>query len=47
MLALRQIILVDLEAGKQTIVILDGRFNGFDAEFDQLYKDFQNRIYLF
>jgi len=39
--------LVDLKAGKQTIVILDGRLKDFDAEFDRLYKDFQNRIYLF
>jgi hypothetical protein len=47
MLALRQIILVDLKAGKQSIVLFDGRLNGFDAEFDRLHKDFQNRIYLF
>ena len=47
MLALRQIILVDLKAGKQSIVLLDGRLNGFDAEFDRLHKDFQNRITLF
>jgi hypothetical protein len=42
-LALREIILVDLKAGKQDIENLSCRFNGFDVDLDQLHRDFQNR----